>query len=554
MTLLSDVVVILGSAFVSSLLAQRLRIPNIIGFIIAGALIGPYAFHLIEAGEEVHFFAELGVILLLFAIGLEFSPAHLARLRRIALLGGSLQILLTMLLVSLAAYGAFKLSFPVSIFVGAYVALSSTAIVLTLLQERGELETPHGRASLGILLFQDLAVVPLILLVPLLAGELRLDEGLWLVAAKSGLLLGGAYVLGRWVLGFFMDFVARTRNRELFLLATLTFCFSVALAAYLAGLSLSLGAFLAGFILARSPYHHQIAANILPFKDLLICVFFVSVGMLFDVRFFLQNFLFIVGASLLVFCLKSGLIFSLLRFLLGYPVHVAFLVGVSLFQVGEFSFVLAKEALARQLITASHFQLLSSVSIFTMLLTPLVIEPARRKLPRKVDEKACPLVPENHFIIVGLGVTGQALRTAAKKVGIPYVIIEMNPETVRREKAKGEPIVFGDATFDYILRQAGLEKARALAITIPDSKAARAIVNVAKGIKPDLYILARTKFVAEMPLLLKLGADEVVPDELVTALSMFARMLRLYMVPEEEIQRYLEEFTRRHYQLFVPPE
>ncbi len=551
MELFSEVIVILGAALGSSLLAFYLRIPNIVGFIVAGALIGPFGLNLIKATEEVHFFAELGVILLLFAIGLEFSPAHLSRLRRIALLGGGLQILLTMGFVGLLAIFFLKTPPNLSLFLGAYIALSSTAIVLTLLQNRGELETPHGRVSLGILLFQDLAIVPLMLLIPFLAGKLRPDEGLFLIGLKSTFLLGGAYVLSRWVLGYFMDFVARTKNRELFLLATLAFCLSVAWAAYLAGLSLSLGAFLAGFVLARSPYSHQAIANILPFKDLLICIFFVSVGMFFDVRFFIENIPLILGAATLVFFVKSGVIFAVLRFVLKYPLHVALLVGVSLFQIGEFSFVLAKEALSYGLITEAQFQFLSSLSVLTMLLTPAALALSRKRLPQKSDEAACPLVPENHLIIVGFGVTGRALRTAARRVGIPYVIIEMNPETVRKEKAKGEPIVFGDATYDYILRQAGLEKARVLAITIPDSKAARVIVGTAKNIRRDVYTLVRTRFVAEMPELLALGADEVVPEELVVALSMFARMLRIYLVPEEQIQHYLEEFTRKHYAFLI---
>ncbi|AEH44847.1 sodium/hydrogen exchanger [Thermodesulfatator indicus DSM 15286] len=550
MVLLNDVIILLGSAFVASLIGHRFKVPNIISFIIAGALIGPYGLHLIQAEEAVHFLAELGVVLLLFTIGLEFSPAHLARLKTVALIGGGLQIALTALITGLLGYLIFDLTAPVSFFLGAYLALSSTAIVLSLLQEEGEMETPYGRASLGILLFQDMAIVPLMLLVPFLAGELKADLSLLSVVVKTFILLGGAYVLSRWVLGFFMDFVARTRSRELFLLATLTFCLIVAWAAYKAGLSLSLGAFLAGFILARSPYSHQATANILPFKDLLICVFFVSVGMFFDVRLFWKYLPLILGATAVVFLIKSSIIFGILRYVLRYPVHIAFLVGVSLFQIGEFSFVLAQEALKYNLLELDTFQLLSSVSILTMLLTPFVIILAKRHLPTSVEEKSSPLVLEDHMIIIGLGVAGMALRTAAKKVGIPYVIIEVNPETVRREKLAGEPIIFGDATYEYILRQAGLEKARVLAITIPDCKSARVIVGLAKHIKPDIYILVRTRYAAEMKNFLELGADEVIPEELVVALSMFARIMRLYLVPEEEIQQHLEEFARKHYALF----
>ncbi len=553
MDIVRDILLVLAFALGTSLAAHRLRVPNLVGFIVAGSIIGPYGLKLIHSVHEVEVLAELGVVLLLFTIGLEFSPAHLRRLRRVALLGGPAQIALTVLLAGGLFYLFVSPNPPKAILVGSMAALSSTAIVLTLLQQRGELESPHGQISLGILIFQDLAIVPLMLLIPFLAGKNSADpQALGLVALKSFLVLAMVYALGRWGAPLFIEQVARTRSRELFVLAVITFCLAVAWVTYRAGLSLSLGAFLAGFILARSEYNYQAVANILPFKDFLTCFFFISIGMLFEPASVLQTPGHILGLAGLIFLLKGFIIYFVVR-ALGYPSHTALLVGTNLFQIGEFSFVLAQEALKLDFLGPSEYQLMIAVTILTMLLTPLVIALAQR-WPRKgaslVRERRG---PEDHLIIVGFGLIGRTLRAAAKKAGIPYVIVEMNPETVKREKVRGEPIVFGDASYESILHEAGLEKARVMAVTIPDYQAARRIVALARGLNPDLHLIVRTRYVAEILPLLRLGANEVVPEELVAAFEIFARTLRLYLLTEAEIQGLLRDLEQENYQLFCHP-
>ncbi len=553
MGIVQDILLVLAFALGTSLLAHRVRVPNLVGFIVAGSLIGPFGLGLIRSLHEVEVLAELGVVLLLFTIGLEFSPAHLKRLRKIALLGGPAQIGLTVLVAGGLYFFFIEENFPRAVLIGSMAALSSTAIVLTLLQQRGELESPHGQISLGLLIFQDLAIVPLMLLVPFLAGRASADpQALGLVALKSLLVLSSVYVLGRWGAPLFIEHVARTRSRELFVLAVITFCLAVAWATYKAGLSLSLGAFLAGFILARSEYNYQAVANILPFRDLLTCFFFISIGMLFEPASLLEAPWRILVLAALVFVLKGAIIYGVVR-ALRYPPRTALLVGASLFQIGEFSFVLAQEALRLDFLPQEAYQLMIAVTILTMLLTPLVISLAVRWEGRGKERKTELKGPGDHLIIVGLGLIGRTLRAAAKKAGIPYVIIEMNPETVKREKKKGEPIVFGDATYEFILHEAGIERARVMAVTIPDPQAVRRIVALARRLQPELYLIVRTRYVAEILPLQRLGANEVVPEELVAAFEIFARTLRLYLLTEIEIQGLLRELEKEHYHLFCHP-
>ncbi len=554
MVILQDILIILGFALATSLLAHRLRVPNLVGFIIAGMFIGPFGLRLIPNTHEIELLAELGIVLLLFSIGLEFSPAHFRRLRRVVLLGGTAQILLTIVLAGGLYWLLVAPELGRSIFLGSFVALSSTAIVLTILQQKGLIESPQGQVSLGLLLFQDLAIVPLVLLVPFLAGQVEADpRSVGIIFLKSLLLFALLYTLGRWGVPRFMELVVRTRSRELFVLAVLTFCLAVAWGTYKAGFSLSLGAFLAGFILARSEYSYQAIANILPFKDFLSCFFFISIGMLFDPLFVWRHPVPILGLALLSFALKTAVIFGVVR-LLRYSLRICFLVALSLFQIGEFSFLLAQEALKIELISRQEYQFLLAVSIITMLVTPVLIALAERWqylfLPGRRPSSSESI--RDRLVIIGFGIIGRALRDAARRMEIPYSIVEMNPETVKREKKAGEPIIFGDATYEYILLEAGVDQAKVLAVTIPDSQAVRRVVSLARSLNPNLYIIVRTRYVAEIAPLLRLGADEVIPEELVVALEIFVRSLRVYLLPEERIDGLLKELREAHYSRLCP--
>lgn len=554
MEFLQDIILILSFALATSLVTNYLKVPNLIGFIIAGALIGPHGLKLISTSQEVAHLAELGIVLLLFTVGLEFSPTHLGRLRRVATIGGSLQILLSMIIIG-GAYYLFSQGGPgKAMFIGAFAALSSTAIVLTMLQQKGELEGPKGQLSLGILLFQDLAIVPLLLLVPFWAGADDVGIGtLGMVLAKSAVILLLVYVLGRWVVGYFMDLVAKTRSRELFVLAVLVLCLGIGLGTHVAGLSYSLGAFLAGFILARSQYNYQAVADIMPFRDFLTCFFFISIGMLFDPQVFIADMPCVVGLALAIFLVKAVIIILILR-VLGYETGLSALVGLGLFQIGEFSFVLSQEAMKFNLLGEYEHQLLISISILTMLATPLVVELSERLKFFRLRKTGREEMQDSrdHMVIVGFGVIGRALKIAAQKASIPYTIIELNPETVKAEKLKGEPIVYGDAIHDYILREAGVAKARVLAVTIPDAKGVRRIVSAGRSMNARLHIIARTRYVSEIMPLSKVGANDVIPEELVAALEIFHRTLKIYMLSDEAIDQAIADLSRKHYKLICP--
>ncbi|MFW5740703.1 MAG: cation:proton antiporter, partial [Myxococcota bacterium] len=337
--ILEDLVVILGLSMAVLLLGARLRIPPIVGFLITGVMAGPHGLGLVQASEEVEVLAEVGVVLLMFTIGLEFSFKSLLRIKKSVLLGGGTQVFLT-LGAGMAA--AMAMSWPTrsAIFVGCLVALSSTAIVLKLLQDRAEMETPHGRTSLGILIFQDISIVPMVLAVPLLAGSEQAAGSAPMLFGKVLLLIGVLVVAAKWILPKVFEQIVRTRSSQLFLVSVITICFAVAMGASLVGISLSLGAFLAGLVLSESEYSHQALGNVLPFRDVFTSLFFVSVGMLLDVSYLVSHPLLVSGIGLGVIVGKA-VIAGGVTLLLGLPMRTAVVVGLGLAQVGEFSFILS---------------------------------------------------------------------------------------------------------------------------------------------------------------------------------------------------------------------
>ncbi len=544
MELLKEVVLILSSAALTGLLAHYLRIPHLIGFILAGVLIGPSGLGGLENSEDIHLWAEIGIILLLFTIGLELSPAHLSRLRRIVGLGGTFQIGATVVITALLAW-QWGWSPGQALLWGFMISLSSTAVVLSLLQERHELETPYGQITLGILLFQDLMVVPMMLSIPLLAGKMEGPGGAWLTFfARTVGVLFGLYLVVTRLVPWIMDRVAATRSRELFLLTVITLCLGISGATYLAGLSLSMGAFLAGFVLSRSPYHAQIMAEILPFRDLLVCLFFVSVGMLFDPGVLKESLYEILFLSSGIMVLKMLVVF-LAVLLLKYPFKTALLTGFLLFQIGEFSFVLAQEGLKYGLLSPETHQQLIALTLISILLTPLVHAVVTRKISLLpvggTGAQERPRDWREHLVIIGYGVIGRHLARAARKACLPFVVIELNPVTVKVERKKGLPIIFGDATSLHILEEAGVKEARTVAVTVPDSRTARLIVSQVRRLNPRAYIIVRTRFAAEIEVLKALGADEVVAEELAASLEIFRQLMVRYGLSPSFLGKLLTE-------------
>ncbi|MBO8127493.1 MAG: cation:proton antiporter, partial [Firmicutes bacterium] len=560
--LLRDIVIIFGLSIAVLLFFHRLRIPVILGFLLTGVLAGPHGFGLVEAVHQVELLAEIGVILLLFTIGLEFSLEHLVQIKRSVLVGGTLQVLLTFA-AGVGASLLYGLALRASIFVGFLVTLSSTAIVLKLLQERGEVDSPQGKVTLGVLIFQDIIVVPMMLFTPVLAGAgggagaslLELfGKGLAIIA----IVLAGA----RWLVPQLLFLIAETRNRELFLLSVLAICFAVAWLTSSVGLSLALGAFLAGLIISESEYSHQAIGHILPFRDIFSSFFFISIGMLLDVNYVVSQPFLVIALAVGVIVVK-GLLAAVSALALSYPLRTGFLVGTSLAQVGEFSFVLAATGLAYGLLTDDTYQLFLAVSVLTMAATPYIIaagpgiSEALSRLPvlqswkgrGKVLEKKQP-AKRDHLIIVGYGINGRNLARAARSSGIPYVIIEINAQTVKAEKAKGEPIFFGDATQETILDHADVRQARVLVLAISDPVATRRIIELARRLNPKLHIIARTRFIQEMKPLYELGADQVIPEEFETSVEIFTRVLRKYLVPEDEIEKFVAQVRADGYEMF----
>ncbi len=562
-SVLNELAVVFALAVAVLLACHWLHIPAIIGFLLTGVVAGPYGLGLVSAVHEVEVMAELGVVLLLFTIGLELPPGEILRLGRRALGGGTAQVLLTIALFAGIASIA-GLPAPEAAFVGCLVALSSTAIVLRLLQEKAGTESPAGRMSLAILLFQDLAVVPMILLVPVLAGRGATGGQALPVLMGIGVVIA-VMLAGRWLLPIALHAVVRTRSREAFLLATLVVCLGVALITSHVGLSLALGAFLAGLLLAGSPYSLSALQGVLPFRDVFTSLFFVSVGMLLDARILVEQPLAVVGGTLGVIAGKA-LVGTAVVLALGYPLRPALLVGLAIGQVGEFAFVLARSGLAVGLLDTPRYQLFLATSIATMMATPLctALAPrladalARLPLPRRLLEDAAPRPPRDggavHLVVVGFGLGGRHLSRAARHARIPYRVIEMNPVTVREEAARGEPIFHGDASLPAVLEHAGADRARVLAVVVSDPVAIRRITQVARQLNPSLHLVVRTRFVTEVEPLRALGADDVVAEEFETSVEVFTRVLAHCLVPHDEIEAFTEGIRSEGYAALRSPE
>ncbi len=541
----------------------KLRLPSILGFLITGLVLGPYGLGLVHTISEVEILAEIGVVLLLFTIGIEFSLSNLQRIMRSVLVAGTFQLMVTTVAVFLIAL-AFGYSGKKSLFLGFLAVLSSTAIVFKLLQERAELGSPHGMISAAILIFQDLMVVPLILIVPYLS-EAQVSDGVpvWVTLARAAGLVVVMIVSAKFIIPTLLNFTVKTRSRELFLLVITVICLATAWLTHAAGLSPALGAFMAGLIISESEYSHEAIGNIIPFKDIFTGLFFVSVGMLVDVRMVAKYPALILALIFGVLLIKA-VIAGASVIVLGYPPRTALLTGFFLAQVGEFSFILARLGMNNGIITGLEYQLFLLVVAVTMGLTPFLmmggprLAAALAKLPLfnrtggketlETEEKAKRY--DGHLIIVGYGINGKNVARAARFAGIEYVIIEMNADTVKREKEAGENIFFGDATHEAVLEHAGIHDAKVMVVAIADHAATLRITKAARGINGNLYIIIRTRFFQDVATIYGLGADEVIPEEYETSIEIFSRVLSQYMVPHQDIEKLVLEVRSDGYEMF----
>jgi len=538
-------------------LMHKARQPTVVGYLLTGVIAGPSALGLIPDTAEVEILADVGVALLLFTIGLELSLRKLARMRQLVLGAGSLQLVATTAAVC-ALLVFLGLTGREGLFWGFLVAASSTAIVLKLLNDRQELDTLHGRAVLGILLFQDLCVVPMMALLPTLAasGAAQALHILWALVkslAVVGTILLGAYYLFPPVLRA----IVRVRSRELFIIATIFLALGTAWGASLAGLSLALGAFLAGIVLSESEYGHQIMAEILPFRDSFTSLFFISIGMLIDLRFGLSHgpLLLSAAASILIAKLATG---GLAVLVLGFPLRIAALVALALAQVGEFSFVLLREGDRLGIVTQDRYQLFLGAAVLTMIFTPALMAAGPRVshwLGQKGDRRSW-LVPdaqteklEDHLIICGYGLNGRRLSRLLRQNNLSYLVLDMNPRVVREARAEGEPVYFGDVSNAEILKRAGAAHARGIVFAISDRTVLARAISQARLLNSNLHIMARIKRIEEARELRAAGATHVVAEEVEAWMEIAVRVLRLYGMPREAVAQQMLQFREDDYEM-----
>ncbi len=535
-TIIKEIVIILLVSLPIIYLLKKINVPSILGFLAAGMIIGPYGLHLISNLENIEVMAEVGVILLLFTIGLEVSFGNLVKMRRMLFYAGLLQLVFTIFFTALIFY-LFGIPLNKAVFYGMLVSLSSTAIVLKLLQDRGELETPFGRISMVILIFQDVAVVPMLILLPVLGGGenftlTRIILQLFYAIVSIAIIV----LLAKFLMPKILYQLARLKIREAFTVGTILLLLGTAYLTHLIGLSFAIGAFIAGLILSESDFSHQVTADILPLKDAFNSIFFVSIGLLLNLKFVYDYFFLMLALTAGIIILKSSVVLLLVK-AMKYPFRIAVIAGLSLSQVGEFSFVLSQSGLSFNLIGHDFYNAFLAASIFSMLLTPFLIKLAPVLGYSAGGMKIAGQKPvhesdlSKHVIIVGFGLNGRNLARVLRDTGIKYIVVEINPETVKEEKLKGENIIYGDTTREEILYTAGIAGASVIVFAISDPFATKVALKNAKRINPEIYSVVRTRYTKEIDELKSLGADEVIPEEFETSLQIFSKVLERFHIP-----------------------
>lgn len=593
LAILEQLVLVLSACLVGVYLLRKVRVPAVVAFLLTGIVLGPGALNLVQDRDTIEVMAQVGLVFLLFSIGLRFSLEELWQLRWLVLGAGALQVAATLGATAILARLA-GIEPPQAIFLGFLLASSSTAIVLRVLEEHGEGPTPHGRLMLGVLIFQDLAIIPMMLLVPVLAQaeQVSYATAAWTLA-KSAFAVALIITAARFLIPWIMERIVRTRSRELFTFTAVLVVLGTAYFAERIGLSLALGALLAGIVISESQYSHQVLAEVAPLRDALSSLFFISIGLLLDPGIWLEHPWLSLGLVAGTLLLKALIVIAI-ALLFGQGIRVAVLAGLGLAQVGEFSFVLAQTGLPMGLLdgaggaaaTASQaplptpsYQLFLTVSVLTMALTPLVmmfspaiservqtsqrllrawrrghrkgswpagLRPAAAAAPKAAEPAGETLT--RHVIIVGYGVNGRNVARVMRQMRVRFVVVELNPVTIRSLREQGEPVIYGDATQQEILLRAGVLDARVLLVAIPDPRAARQIVSIARGMTRNLTIVVRTRFVAEVDKLHELGASEVVPEEFETSIAMVGRVMAIYGASERMIEQQEELLRGEHYQ------
>lgn len=540
-----ELVIVLGSAVVVATVLRRVGVPSIAGFILAGVLTGPTALRLVDDTHQVEVLAEIGIVLLLFGIGLELSIGHLRRLWKAILLGGSIQVATTIACTAALAVW-FGLETGPAVFLGCVVAVSSTAVVLRGLSTRGELDSPHGRLAVGILVFQDLCVVPMLLAVPILAGQQSSTREIAAAAIIGILILMGVLVAASRVVPYLLAFVAKTRERDLFVLTVFLGCFGIAWGLSLAGISLALGAFLAGLIVAGSEFRHQAMSDLIPVREVFASVFFVSVGMLLDVSDVFEHVAPILRLLGLILVGKFAIVL-VMGLILRLPLRVAILSAATLCQIGEFSFVLLNAVSGTGFLDNELSHNLLVAIILSMLFTPMVIAFGphlalgadrvpwlNRILGAEPPGFDAHEPHSDHIIVAGYGRAGREVCRAARTAGFSCIAVDMNVDNVRAAKAAGDLAVYGDVTQREVLEELGCRNARLVVVTINDTRATELAVRTIRRTAPDIPVIARALYDLDEDSLKAAGATRVITAEATTSAAIVTTCLTELGSPKTE--------------------
>ncbi len=561
--ILKDVVIIFFLSTLVNFIFTRIKVPTIVGYLITGILAGPFLLNLIRSPHEIDLMAEVGVIILMFTIGMEFSIQHLLKIRRVVFLGGFLQLTLTAIMFMFMAM-VYHMNWKAALLIGFLTALSSTAVVLKILQQRSELTSNYGRSVVGILIFQDLVLIPLLLFMPFLSNtESNIKADFLALAIKTIIIVGIVYVGNKWLVPKVLQRIAMTKNQELFLMSILLICFSVAFLTSKLGITLAFGAFLAGLMVSESEYSHNAFGNLIPFRDTFTSFFFVSIGMLLDLSFVYHNLNIVIITVVLVILVKL-VIGSFTAFLLGHTFRGTVLVGIALSQVGEFSFILAKLGISYEILTQYFYQLFLAVAIISMSVSPFLIPLGnsianlllKLPLPKRLVEGIFPLkqieIPplSNHLVLIGKDSRSLNLSIMAKHMNIPYISIVFDPAIVRKRQDMGETVLYGDAINLPILQKAHTDTAKFVIISVGDLIVSMAIVDRVRQLNKHAYILVRTKHVEDIEELYRIGANEVIPEEFETAIDLFERVLNGFLVPQTEIEKIIARIRDDRYGIF----
>jgi len=555
----AEILIVLCAAVVGAWVFEKWRLPSVAGLLISGAVVGPGGLAFVEDADRVRLLAEFGVALLLFEIGLEMPIESLARGWRRSVASGALQVSLTIAVVAGLAV-AVGIGGETAIVIGMLVSMSSTAVAMRVLAKRDEVDTPHGQLSVGILLFQDLCLVPFLLAIPILSGEVPRDPTtLALKIGQDLLALVALLAIARLVLPWSLERVARLRSPDLFSLFAFVLAVGSAVVAEQAGLTLAVGAFIAGLVVNASPYAHQIFAEMVPLRGVLLGVFFTSVGMLLDPMAAIERWDGVLLFVASVVLLKSAIIFGVVAGVVRQGLRTGLLTGIGLAQTGEFSFVLAGAAAPSGLLDESLSQIFIAGSICTLIATPFLVELAPRlvwKLTTLLDRgpAASPDAtrsaegPADHVVIVGYGLAGMTLARILKASDIRYRIVEQNPTLYADAKSRDEPALFGDATRGSILVRAGVERAKVVSIAINDPAATRRCIGAIRNLAPDVRIIVRARYVKELDRLFADGATDVVAEEFESTIDLFNKVLRAFGIPPQTITQFSDVMRMERYE------